>query len=229
MEGQPGALELLDVTGAKRALTLSPTTPTLDPVLTPHYEDGATGKRAKFESDREGTPHMGSNSTAGSVYVKLENITRPTPPPPPPATTVNNPVAICDLFPVLDTDVLVPGIPSLSHFPPRLSLALKVHPDIEKTAPDAYKEMRILYLKHLDSPRNTKCCGHFHSVTSTTHRGSLLSISGKQSRIPSSWVLRARNSLEIYPPTYMTCVGTKEHTTRNNFAVTPGTMLWTKE
>ena len=93
MEGQPGALELLDVTGAKRALTLSPTTPTLDPVLTPHYEDGATGKRAKFESDREGTPHMGSNSTAGSVYVKLENITRPTPPPPPPATTVNNPVA----------------------------------------------------------------------------------------------------------------------------------------
>jgi len=152
MEGQPGALELLDVTGAKRALTLSPTAPTLDPVMTPHYEDGATVKRDKFESDREGTPRMGSSSTAVSVHVKLENITRPTPPPPPPATTVNNPVAICDLFSVLDTDVLVPDIPSLSHFPPRLSLTLKVHPDIEKTAPDAYKEMRILHLKHLDSP-----------------------------------------------------------------------------
>ena len=110
MEGQLGALELLDVTGAKRALTLSPTRPTLDPALTPHYEEGATGKRAKFESAREGTPDMGSSSTAGSVHVKLEDIARSTPPPPPPATTVNNPVVICDLFSALDTDVLVPGI-----------------------------------------------------------------------------------------------------------------------
>ena len=89
MEGQLGALELLDVTGAKRALTLSPTGPTFDPGLTPHYDDGATGKRPKFESDRQGTPDMGSSSTAGPVHVKLEHIARLTPPPPPPATTVN--------------------------------------------------------------------------------------------------------------------------------------------
>jgi len=51
MEGQLGALELLDVTGAKRALTLpSPTGPTLDPALTPHYEEVALAKKAKLES-----------------------------------------------------------------------------------------------------------------------------------------------------------------------------------
>jgi len=152
MEGQPGALELLDVTGTKRALTLSPTGLPFDPGLTPHYDDGANGKRVKFVSDRQRTPDMGSSSTAGSVHFKLEQIERPTSPLPPPATTVNNPVVICDLLSALDTDVLLPDIPSLSHFPPRLSLALKVHPHIEKIAPDAYKEMRILHLKHLDSP-----------------------------------------------------------------------------
>ena len=42
MEGQLGALELLDVTGAKRALTLpSPTGPTSEPALTPHYDVAA--------------------------------------------------------------------------------------------------------------------------------------------------------------------------------------------
>ena len=40
MQGQPGALELLDVTGAKRALFLpSPTKPASETALTPHYED----------------------------------------------------------------------------------------------------------------------------------------------------------------------------------------------
>jgi len=42
IEGQLGALELLDVTGAKRALTLpSPTGPTLETALTPHCEEAA--------------------------------------------------------------------------------------------------------------------------------------------------------------------------------------------
>ena len=109
MEGQPGALELLDVTGVKRALTLSPIAPTLDPVVTPHYEEVAIGKRAKYDSAREGTPEMGSSSTAGPVHVKLEAIERLSPPPPPPATTVNKPVVICDFLSVLDTDAPVPG------------------------------------------------------------------------------------------------------------------------
>ena len=86
------------------------------------------------------------------MHVKLEEIARSTPPPPPPSTTVNNPVVICDLFSALDTDVLVPGISSLPLFARRLPLSLKVHPDIEMIAPDAFKEMRILHLKHLDTP-----------------------------------------------------------------------------
>ena len=69
MEGQSGALELLDVIGVKRALTLSPPAPTLDSVSTPHYiEEVATGKKAKYEPEREDTPDMGSSSTAGLVH-----------------------------------------------------------------------------------------------------------------------------------------------------------------
>jgi len=100
MEGQLDALELLDVTGAKRALTLpSPTGPTLDPALTPHYEEVAPAKKAKLESARDdGILDMGSSSTADFVHVKLEPTTRLTPPPPPPATTLDNPVVICDLL-----------------------------------------------------------------------------------------------------------------------------------
>ena len=88
MEGQHDALELLDVTGAKRALTLpSPTGPTLDPALTPHYEEAAPAKKAKLESARDdGTLDMGSSSTAGFAHVKLEPTARLPPPPPPPAT-----------------------------------------------------------------------------------------------------------------------------------------------
>jgi len=153
MEGQLGALELLDVTGTKRALTLfSPTGPSLDSALTPHYEEVALDKKSKLEFSRDGTPDMGSSSTAGSAHVKLEDITRHPPLPPPPATTVNNPVVMCDLLSPLDTDVLMSGRPSLPLFARRLPLSLKVHPDIEMMDPDAFKEMRILYLKHLDTP-----------------------------------------------------------------------------
>jgi len=229
MEGQPGALELLDVIGVKRALTLSPTAPTLDPVLNPHYEEGAIGKRAKYESDREGTPDMGSSSTAGPVHVKLENIARPTPPPPPPATTVNKPVVICDLVSALDTDAPVPGIPSLSLFPHRLSLALKVHPDIEKTAPDAFKEMRILYLKYLDSPIP-------HEVMWSIAFGGkyfppwFLTQYIRETKTNSLFLGAPPEKLSgIYPPTYMTCVGSKVHIVRNNFVPTPGTTSWTKD
>jgi len=119
---------------------LSPTGPTLDSALTPHYEEVALAKKAKLEFARDGTPVMGSSSTAGSAHVKLEDITRPTPPPPPPDTTVNNPVVICDLLSALDTDVLVPGRPSLPLFARRLPLSLKVHPDIKMMAPDAFKK-----------------------------------------------------------------------------------------
>ena len=63
MEGQSGALELLDVIGVKRALTLSPPAPTLDPVSTPHYIEEAIGKKVKYESEREETPDMGSSSS----------------------------------------------------------------------------------------------------------------------------------------------------------------------
>ena len=74
MEGQLGALELLDVTGAKRALSLSsPTEPASETALTPHYEEAALPKKTKFESDHDdGFPDMGSSSTAGLVLVKPE-------------------------------------------------------------------------------------------------------------------------------------------------------------
>jgi len=75
MQGQPGALKLLDVTGAKCALSFpSPTKPASETALTPHYEDEALFKRAKVESDHDdGIPNMGSSSTAGLVHVKTEN------------------------------------------------------------------------------------------------------------------------------------------------------------
>jgi len=44
----------------------------------------------------------------------------------------------------------VPGRPVGSLFPHRLPPSLKVHPDIDKIAPEAFRQMRILYLKHLD-------------------------------------------------------------------------------
>ena len=154
MQGQPGALELLDVTGAKRALSLpSPTKPASETALTPHYEDEALFKKAKFESDHDdGIPNMGSSSTAaGLVHVKTEPTARLPPPPPPPATTVDNQVVICDLLSALDTNVVVPGRPSRPLFSRRLPLSLKVLPDIEKIAPQALEQMRVLHLKHLDS------------------------------------------------------------------------------
>jgi len=153
MQGQPGALELLDVTGAKRALSLpSPTKPASETALTPHYEDEAIFKRAKVESDHDdGIPNMGSSSTAGLVHVKTETTARLPPPPAPPATTVDNPVVICDLLSALDTDVVVLGRPSRPLFPRRLPRSLKVHPHIEKIAPEAFQQMRVLHLKHLDT------------------------------------------------------------------------------
>jgi len=153
MQGQPGALELLDVTSAKRALSLlSPTKPASETALTPHYEEAALLKKAKFESDHDdGIPDMGSSSTAGLVHVKTEPTARLPPPPAPPATTVDNPVVICDPLSALDTDVVVPGRPSRPLFPWRLPLSLKVHPDIEKIAPEAFQQMRVLHLKHLDA------------------------------------------------------------------------------
>ena len=74
IEGQLGALELLDVTGAKRALSLSSTTePASETALTPHYEESALLKKTKFGSDHDdGFPDMGSSSTAGLVLVKPE-------------------------------------------------------------------------------------------------------------------------------------------------------------
>jgi len=85
------------------------------------------------------------------VRVKLEPTARLPPPPAPPTTTVDNPVVICDLLSALDTDVIVPGRPSRPLFPRRLLLSLKVHPDIEKIAPEAFQQMRALHLKHLDA------------------------------------------------------------------------------
>jgi len=158
MQGQPGALELLDVTGAKRALSLhSPTKPTSETALTPHYEDEALFKKANVESDHDnGIPNMGLSPTAGLVHVKTETTARLPPPPAPPATTVDNPVVICDLLSALDTDVVVPGRPSRPLFPRRLPLSLKVHPDIEKIAPEAFQQMRVLHLKHLDTLERTR-------------------------------------------------------------------------
>jgi len=81
---------------------------------------------------------MGSSSTAGLVHVKTETTARLPPPPAPPATTVDNPVVICDLLSALDMDVVVPVGPSRPLFPRRLLLSLKVHPDIDKIAPEAF-------------------------------------------------------------------------------------------
>jgi len=74
MEGQLGALELLDVTSAKRALSLSSSTELAsETALTPHYEEAALLKKTQFESDHDGGfPDMGSSSTAGLVLVKPE-------------------------------------------------------------------------------------------------------------------------------------------------------------
>jgi len=152
MQGQPGALEILGVTGAKRALSLpSPTKPASDTALTPHCDDEALLKKAKFEFDHDGISNIGSSSTAGLVHVKTEPTARLPPPPAPPATTVDNPVVICDLLFALDTVVVVPGRPSRPLSPRRLPLSLKVHPDLEKIAPEAFKQMRVLHLKHLDA------------------------------------------------------------------------------
>jgi len=85
------------------------------------------------------------------VHVKIEPTARLPPPPALPATTVDNPVVICDLLSALDTDVVVLGRPSRPLFPRRLPLSLKVHPEIEKIAPEAFQQMRVLHLKHLDA------------------------------------------------------------------------------
>ena len=90
------------------------------------------------------------------MHVKIEPTARLPPPPAPPATTVDNPVVICDLLSALDTDVVVPGRPSRPLFPRRLPLSLKVHPDIEKIAPEAFQQMRVLHLKHLDTLERTR-------------------------------------------------------------------------
>jgi len=127
MQGQPGALELLDVTGAKRALSLPSPSET---ALTLHYEEEALFKRAKVESDPDDEiPDMGSSSTASLVHVKPEATARLPPPLAPTTTTVDKPVVICDLLSALDTDVVVPVRPSSPLFPRHLPLPLKVHPE----------------------------------------------------------------------------------------------------
>ena len=152
MQGQPGALELLDVTGAKRTLSLpSPIKIISDTALTPLYDDEALPKKAKFEFYHDdGISDMGSSSTV-VVQVKTEPTALLPPLPAPPATTVDNLVVVCDLLSALDTDVVVPGRPSRPLFPRRLPLSLKVHPDIEKIVPEAFQQMRVLRLKHLDA------------------------------------------------------------------------------
>ena len=88
LQGQPGSLELLDVTGANSALSLpSPTKTASETALTPHYEDEALFKKAKVESDHDDAIHnMASSSTAGLVHVKTESTARLPLPPAPPAT-----------------------------------------------------------------------------------------------------------------------------------------------
>jgi len=153
MQGKPRALELSNVTGAKRALSLlSPTNAAPDTALTPHYEEEVLSKRVKVESDLDAaTPELGSSSDAGPVNVKIEVAARLLPPTPPAATTVDTPALICDFLSALDTDVVVTGISSRPLFARCLPLSLKVHPDIEKIAPEAYQRMRVLHLKHLDT------------------------------------------------------------------------------
>jgi len=94
MQGQPGALELLDVIGAKRALSLlSPTKPASEAAHTPHYEEEALSKRAKVESDLNAwTPDLGSSSNAGPVHIKTESAACLPRPSTPIATTVDTPV-----------------------------------------------------------------------------------------------------------------------------------------
>jgi len=94
MQGQPGALELLDVTGAKRDPSLlSPTKPASEAALTPHYEEEALSKRAKVESHLDArTPYLGSSSNAGPVHVKIESAACLPRPSTPIATTVDTPV-----------------------------------------------------------------------------------------------------------------------------------------
>jgi len=131
MQGQPGALELLDVTGAKRVFSLpSPTKPVSDTALTPHYDDEALPKKAKFEFDHDTS---GISSSTAVVQVKTEPTALLPPLPAPPATIVDNLVVICDLPSALDTDVVVPGRPSRPLFPRRLPFSLKVHQDIKKS------------------------------------------------------------------------------------------------
>jgi len=154
MQGQPGALELLDVTGAKRTLSLpSPAKSVSDTALTPLYDAEALPKKAKLEYHHDDRiSDMGPSSTA-LVQVKTEPPALLPPPSAPSATTVDTParVVICDLLSALDTDVVVQGRPSRPLFPRRLPLSLKVHPDIEKIAPEAFRQMRVLHLKHLDA------------------------------------------------------------------------------
>jgi len=153
MQGKPRALELSDATGAKRALSLlSPTNAAPDSALTPHYEEEVLSKRVKVESDLDAaTPELGLSSDAGPVNVKIEATACLLPPTPPAASIVDTPALICDFLSALDTDVVVMGISSRPLFARRLPLSLKVHPDIEKIAPEAYRHMRVLHLNHFDT------------------------------------------------------------------------------
>jgi len=95
-------------------------------------------------------------SQMGSVLVKREIHESTHIPAPLPhsaaTTTVYSTMVVFDLLFALDTDapVLVSG-QSFTGKQHLLLLSLKVHPDIEKVAPEGFKNLRAWHLKHIES------------------------------------------------------------------------------
>ena len=155
MQSQPGALELCDVLGVKRTLAYaSPAKNDYDLAPTPQYGEESA---KKVRLDHNATlSALDQGSQMGSVLVKSEIHESAHIPAPHPhsaaATTVDTTMVVFDILSALDTDaqVLVSG-QSLTGKQHLLPLSLKVHPDIEKVAPEVFKNLRALHLKHIES------------------------------------------------------------------------------
>jgi len=155
MQSQPGALQLCDVLGVKSTLALnSPAKNDPYSAPTPQYDEESL-RKVRLDHNTA-LSELDQGSQVGSVLVKNkihESTYIPASlPPSAAATMVDTPIVVFDLLSAPDTDapVLVSGhlLTGNQHL---LPLSLKVHPDIEKVAPEVFKNLRALHLKHIES------------------------------------------------------------------------------
>ena len=156
MQSQPGALQLCHVLGVKRTLALnSPAKNDPDSAPTPQYGEESL-KKVRLDHTNAALSALDQGSQVGSMLVKNEIHASTYIPASLPlsaaATTVDTFMVVFDLLSALDTDapVLVSShvLTGKQHL---LPLSLKVHPDIEKVAPEVFKNLRALHLKHVES------------------------------------------------------------------------------